>query len=155
MIVFGSAATNESKRHESRITMTKLFFAFGSGCGGIPPIGRRSGLTGLGAGAGFFRKRRSRPMASSLLLLAVDLLVVGGEHLGGRRTHDARVGELALAEDLADLRARDRHLRLARVLLDQADTPELLEVRREADVHGLDRELAAELLEDLLCVEVA
>ena len=62
-MVCGAAATNVSKRQESRMTMMKLFFAFGSGWGAMAPAGRATGLTGaLGGAAGFFLKRSNKPM---------------------------------------------------------------------------------------------
>src|SRR5262249_22051050 len=149
-IVFGSAFMNVSKRHESRMTMTKLFSAFGSGRGPSAPapvIGRWAGR-GAFLGASFFLKRCRGPIGDQSTLALAP--VVLREHLCGRRAHHALVGHLALVEQLAHPRARDRHLRPALVVLDEADSADLLEVRGEAHVDGLDRELASELPEDLL-----
>src|SRR5690606_11407492 len=86
------------------------------------------------------------------------LLAIGGDEDRTRfRADDARIGGLAADKLLAQDAPRDGHglPSLRRVLLDQAAAAEFLVVGGEADIDRADGELAVDLLEDLLRVEIA
>ena len=106
----------------------------------------RSGCSGFApAACGFARPMRSRKRRNRglLALHALD------QNLRRLRPHDARVGQFAGAQLLAQLAAADRHLLVALrpVLVDQADAAQLLVEGREADLHRLDQQLALQLVE--------
>src|SRR5262249_36569402 len=77
------------------------------------------------------------------------------QHFGHLRTQDARIGTLALLELLAHLRPTDREGLLVGVMVGQIDAADRLVVGREADLAGTQLQLAGQIVEDVLGVEVA
>ena len=78
-----------------------------------------------------------------------------GEDRGRTFAHDPRVDGLAFLEALADLLAGDEDRLFVGVVFHQVDPANRLVERGEPDAQGTDLQIAGQVVEDLLGVEVA